>query len=480
MFNLGLILLSFLYQVAHCNKKPYIYYQSQMLYALNNKTSSLHSLESAMISLRQIIIQRMHLHFNQDKQSFNKWITETFNDNLITPDILIHIPQLKTTDEWIILMLAMVPHIHPNFFESIISEHLPNGGDFPEFGGVKGTNHRGMLPTGETAQFIIGGDQLEKRLAVQSLFREDHFFYQNDMIWLESVKEGEPIMSGRIILSPEWVNFLLTGSEVKPKFSPDFPAKLVTTKMQWDDLVLHPFTSEQIDDIKCWFRFHHVLEADTNLSRKINTGYRVLFHGPPGTGKTLTAGLMGNEFSKDVYRVDLSQIVSKYIGETEKNLSKIFDRAEHKDWILFFDEADALFGKRTNVQSSHDKYANQEVSFLLQRVEDFSGLMILASNYKSNMDEAFLRRFHSIVHFPMPNAQERLKLWERSLPASINHSGRLELMHLAETHEISGASILNIIQYASLKALSREDKTLQHQDLLNGIRRELRKEEKSM
>ena len=189
---------------------------------------------------------------------------------------------------------------------------------------------------------------------------------------------------------------------------------------------------------------------------------------------------MGKEFNKDVYRVDLSQIVSKYIGETEKNLGKIFDRAEHKDWILFFDEADALFGKRTNVQSSHDKYANQEVSFLLQRVEDFAGLMILASNYKSNMDEAFLRRFHSIVHFPMPNAQERLKLWKQSLPASIQHNSRLELTQIAESHEISGASIINIVQYASLKALSREDKTLHHEDLLNGIRRELRKEEKSV
>jgi DNA polymerase III delta prime subunit len=451
-----------------------------MLYALNNKTSPPNTLENAMHDLRKIIIQRMQWHFNQDAHSFDKWLATTFGDNLITAELITNIPQLKTPGEWLVLMLAMVPHIQPNFFESIISEHLPNGGDFPEFGGVKGTNHRGMLPTGETAQFIIAGDQLEKRLAVQNLFSEDHFFYQHDMVWLESVKEGEPLMSGRIILSPEWVNFLLTGSAVKPKFSPDFPAKLVTTKMDWNDLVLHPFTLEQIDDIKRWFKFHHVLEADTNLSRKINNGYRVLFHGPPGTGKTLTAGLMGKEFNKDVYRVDLSQIVSKYIGETEKNLSKIFDRAEHKDWILFFDEADALFGKRTNVQSSHDKYANQEVSFLLQRVEDFSGLMILASNYKSNMDEAFLRRFHSIVHFPMPNAQERLKLWERSLPSSIKNNGRLELVHLAETHEISGASILNIIQYASLKALSREDKTLQHQDLLNGIRRELRKEEKSM
>jgi SpoVK/Ycf46/Vps4 family AAA+-type ATPase len=111
-------------------------------------------------------------------------------------------------------------------------------------------------------------------------------------------------------------------------------------------------------------------------------------------------------------------VVSKYIGETEKNLEKVFVKAENKNWILFFDEADALFGKRTNVQNSHDRYANQEVSYLLQRIEDFPGLLILASNLKSNMDDAFLRRFHTIIHFAIPNAFERLKLWEKAFPAS--------------------------------------------------------------
>lgn len=451
-----------------------------MLYNTDRATTSTHALETAINNLQQIIVRRMEAHFKQQNFHFEKWIRETFKGNLLLKDVTSHVPQLKTEAEWIILVLALVPHIHPNFFESIMAEHLPAGGDFPEFGGVKGTNHRGILPTGETAQFIIGGQDMEKRLAVQTLFEEEHFFYQNDIIWIEQVREGEPLMSGRIILSPEWVNFLLTGTEIKPRFSQDFPAKLVATKMTWDDLVLHPFTTEQIEDIKRWFRYHHELDIDPNLSRKINTGYRVLFHGPPGTGKTLTAALMGKEFDKDVYRVDLSQIVSKYIGETEKNLGKIFDRAEHKDWILFFDEADALFGKRTNVQSSHDKYANQEVAFLLQRVEDFSGLLILASNYKANMDDAFLRRFHSIVHFPMPNAQERLRLWKQSLPVSIKLNDNINLKQLSEAHEISGASILNIVQYAALKALSRDDKTLYHEDLLNGVKKELRKEEKSM
>src|SRR5690606_11585436 len=128
-----------------------------------------------------------------------------------------------------------------------------------------------------------------------------------------------------------------------------------------------------------------------DMRQLIKPGYRTLFYGPPGTGKTLTAMLLGKEFQRNVFRIDLSQVVSKYIGETEKNLEKIFQRAANKEWILFFDEADALFGKRTSVKDAHDRYANQEVSYLLQRVEDFPGLVILASNYKNNIDKAFVR-----------------------------------------------------------------------------------------
>lgn len=385
-----------------------------------------------------------------------------------------------TIDERVILLLALIPHIDPDFFNRIISAYLPDGGDFPEFGGIRGNNHRGILPTGETAQFILAGNDIEKRLSVQELFDDKHLFFIQDILWLEQVREGEPVMSGRIILSSQWVELLLTGKESKPKFSSEFPAKLTTTQITWNDVVLHPYTLEQIDDVRRWIQYHRYFEDDQNLSRKINKGYRVLFYGPPGTGKTLTATLLGKEFTKDVYRIDLSQIVSKYIGETEKNLGKIFDRAEHKNWILFFDEADALFGKRTNVQSSHDKFANQEVSFLLQRIEDFSGLLILASNFKSNIDEAFLRRFHSVVHFPMPDARERLTLWQKALPINICENNNVRLDELAEQFEISGASIINVMQFATLKALDKRERKLTTEDILEGIRKEMRKEEKSV
>lgn len=435
--------------------------------------------EGSMQVCRAIITERLKAYAGRQPFSFQTYVEKNFPRLLQADFVIAQLPAL-THAEWMIVMLALAPHLQPAFFENLIFDAFPNGGDFPEFGGVKGSHHRGLLPTGETAQFILGGEDLEKRLDVQKIFDENHFFYQHDILYLEAVREGEPRMSGRIILSPEWVDRLLTGQAHKPTFSADFPAKLTTTRMDWTDLVLHPYTAEQVDDIKRWIRYHTLIEKDENLSRKITPGYRVLFYGPPGTGKTLTATLMAKEFDKDVYRIDLSQIVSKYIGETEKNLNKIFDRAQHKDWILFFDEADALFGKRTSTQSSHDKYANQEVSYLLQRIEEFNGLMILASNFKSNIDDAFLRRFHSIIHFPMPNAQERLKLWRQSLPQSIAVSKAVELKSLADKYEISGASIINVMQAACLRALGRKEKAISPDDLLNGIRKELLKEEKTV
>ena len=222
------------------------------------------------------------------------------------------------------------------------------------------------------------------------------------------------------------------------------------------------------------------METLPQLGRHLKKGYRALFHGPPGTGKTLTASLLGKHYEKEVFRVDLSLVVSKYIGETEKNLSHLFAKAETKGWILFFDEADALFGKRSNVKDAHDRYANQEIAYLLQRVENYDGLVILASNLKSNIDEAFLRRFQSIVHFPMPNATERLQIWKKVCPSVFKLEEGNMLSVVAKKYKLSGAAIINVMQYCCLKTLDRTDNLLRQKDLIMGIKREFVKEEKGM
>lgn len=175
----------------------------------------------------------------------------------------------------------------------------------------------------------------------------------------------------------------------------------------------------------------------------------------------------------NVFRVDLSTVVSKYVGETEKNLASLFDKAKDRDWILFFDEADALFGKRTSVKESHDRYANQEVSYLLQKLEEFEGLIILASNFKSNMDEAFLRRFNAIIHFSFPGIEERKEIWKKSFPDFIRFEREADFSVLLAEFELASGSIINVVQYCCLKSISRgTDKLIQMQDALDGIKRE--------
>ncbi|MEO5649834.1 MAG: ATP-binding protein [Ginsengibacter sp.] len=442
----------------------------------NNPQAIINSFEL----LHQVIRNRLQAHFNKEQKEWNEILPPVKIEEDGSPMNDFIISHQLTIEEYLTLLIALAPHVQPSFFENIIQEFLPQGGDFAEFGAVKGANQRSILPTGETVLFILAGNDWQRRLQFQQLFGPDHFFYKQNILSLEPVKDGEPIMSGRLLPGQEWVDRFLFNKLSSPKFSPDFPAKKISSQMTWDDLILAPQTMDEIGYIKTWLLHNITLLNDANLARKVKPGYRALFYGPSGTGKTLTVSLLGQEFNKEVYRIDLSQVVSKYIGETEKNLEKVFSKAENKDWILFFDEADALFGKRTNVSNSHDRFANQEISYLLQRVEDFPGLLVLASNFKSNLDKAFTRRFHAMVHFPMPTIEERLLIWQKSLPGFPGLESTVNLEEIAGRYELSGASILNVIHFSTLQALERGGQEILQSDLLKGIRREFWKEEKTI
>jgi SpoVK/Ycf46/Vps4 family AAA+-type ATPase len=273
---------------------------------------------------------------------------------------------------------------------------------------------------------------------------------------------------------------LSTGRAFKPDFSTNFPAKLLSTRLDWADLVLDPQVLGEISEIAAWIKHQDTIMNDWGLSRMLKRGYRSLFYGPPGTGKTLTACLLGKTLNLDVYRVDLSQVVSKYIGETEKNMANIFDQAENKNWILFFDEADALFGKRTATSDSKDRHANQEVAYLLQRVEDFSGVVILATNLKANMDTAFSRRFQSIVFFPAPNYEQRLRLWRNTFEGHLKLNADVDFTVLANDYKITGGAIINVLRYCSLSALERGSQIVCMDDIREGVKKELKKEGKTL
>ncbi len=439
-------------------------------------SSNIQALRTEVSRLRQLIEARLLRFFGQLEalppdhlEEVSGLKTDSFFDRFCIQH------QCSEEERWALLM-ALAPHLYPNFYDDIIQKLLEKEGDFAQLGGVRGKNHRGFLPTAETIIFILGGEKLEERIRLQQMFRQSHFFYKKRILWIEETPEGDPPMSGKIILGQEYIDLFTTGKMNAPQFGAHFPAQQLHTMMDWPDLVLNTTTKSQIQELQIWLRYGATLLEDWGMKKKLKPGYRALFHGPPGTGKTLTAALLGKFCEKKVFRIDLSLVVSKYIGETEKNLSKLFDKASDKDWILFFDEADALFGKRTNVKDAHDKYANQEIAYILQKVEDYNGLVILATNLKTNIDDAFVRRFQSIIHFPMPSQAERQLLWSKAFPEQVALEDRIQLNEISKKFKLSGANIMNIVQYCCLLSLSNQQTIITEEDLLAGIHREFEKE----
>jgi hypothetical protein len=378
--------------------------------------------------------------------------------------------------ERLLLLLCLVPGVKPEILDVLFLVNPAYDRGHTEFGGLRGHHHGGFIPTGETFLFIAAGDNLESRFSLMELFSTEHFFYRHNILRLETAPEGESFLSGALTISRELVEYFTIGKAQKPDLSPSFPAKRITTSLNWDDLVLEDKVLKQIEEIKVWLDHGKTLLYDWGMERKLRKGYRCLFYGPPGTGKTMTACLLGKYAGMDVYRIDLSLVVSKYIGETEKNLAKVFNQAEHKNWILFFDEADALFGKRTEVGDAHDRYANQEVSYLLQRIESHDGVVLLASNMKENMDDSFTRRFESMIHFQMPRKIQRKQLWQQGFSTKSKLSKDVDIDIIAERYELSGGAIMNVISFASLKALNIGETTIRNEFLVEGIRKEFVKE----
>jgi hypothetical protein len=245
----------------------------------------------------------------------------------------------------------------------------------------------------------------------------------------------------------------------------DALARVVTPRATWDDLVLPPDRTAQLQEVADQIR-HRALVHDTwgfAGSPVRARGFTVLFTGPPGTGKTMAAEVVAHTLGLDLCTIDLSGMVSKYIGETEKNLARVFADAARSDTILFFDEADALFGRRSAVRDAHDRYANIETSFLLQQLETYDGVVVLATNLRKNMDEAFVRRLHATVEFPVPGPAERLRIWQRIWPPAAPLAPDVDLELLARTVEVPGGNIANIaLSGAFLAAADGGTVTMEH------------------
>ena len=379
----------------------------------------------------------------------------------------------------LVLALALAPQICPAALDPFFVKNSAIDRVFSEFGAAR-TDGAGFLPSAVTALFLLGGADTAARIAAMALFAPEHPLRR--LAGLTIGHTGDPaqpgagvLMGGPLTLPPHRVLALCAGRPPQPDYSPQFPAKRLETALDWPDLILPAGLKHGIEHVIAWYENRSLIREGWGLGRRMGRGFKVLFHGPPGTGKTLTAAMLGKRTGLAVYRIDLSMVVSKYIGETEKNLSHVFDMAEENDWILFFDEADALFGTRTTTTSSNDRYANQEVAYLLQRIEDCPGLVILATNLRNNIDDAFFRRFQMTMGFTRPDAALRRELWKNILER-VPLAEDVDMGVLARDHDLSGGAITNVAHHATISALRRGAKAVGAHDLQQAIAVELRKE----
>ncbi len=254
-------------------------------------------------------------------------------------------------------------------------------------------------------------------------------------------------------------------------------AQLIESRFTLDDLVLPENEKQLLREACAHVKYRHVVYNKWNFASRLayGRGLTVLFAGPPGTGKTMAATIVARELGLPAYRVDISQVMSKYIGETEKSLGEIFDIARQSNAILFFDETDALFGKRSEIKDSHDKYANVETSFLLQKLESFDGVVLMSTNLLQNIDNAFMRRISYVINFPFPDEGRRLELWKKMFPPEMPADTGIDFEYLAGQFELSGAAIKNTVMSAAFLAAA-EDSPVNMSHILRAVSKQLSKQ----
>ncbi len=382
-------------------------------------------------------------------------------------------------EERIVISLALAPHMMPQLLDVFFTKNPNYERSFTEFGGVEKRGNAGFLPTGETAAFILAANDLDRRVEVYKLLGKEGALRKNRIIYLESVENNDPFLSGALKMSAKYLSFLIAGTSGQLAYDTNFPAKHITTPLDWPDLVLDNLVLQELQQIRTWVEHRNVLQEDQVLGKRLKPGYRCLFYGATGTGKTLAAYLLGKVTGLDVYKVNLLQIVSYNNVDGNKALANIFDQAEQNDWILLFTGVDSLFHSDTITGIGNDRQINQQAAYLLQRIEDYPGLIILTSNLRTYIDDAFTRRFQSIILFPMPSKEERYLLWKNAFSEHGRLGQDVDLKAIADSYEISGGAIINVMRYVTLKALQSGHKQLRESDIIEGINRELRKENKT-
>mgnify|MGYP001050586102 CR=1 FL=1 len=378
-------------------------------------------------------------------------------------------------EEQLVLILAALPHVQPTLLNALVKKLEENAHYLP---GRISSQGGTFLPTGRTALFLLAGNNPQEQLLWQSrLFNLHHRLSKKGILTLGEVPKGEPKINGLLQLSESYLHWFINGTPYRPVMDANFPAEKLTTQLNWEDLVVPDKTQRGIDELLDWIKNFTQLKQQSQWwgDRK---GYRCLMYGSPGTGKTLMARLLSKAGNREVWRVDASKIVSKYVGETTKNLQRMFEIARHQDVIMFIDEGEGLFSNRSKeANSAQDTFVNQDIGYLLQAIEEYPGIMLVATNNLSNMDDAFLRRFDTRIEFELPNDQILYQLWKRALqPFDLQESINLQELSYYQAKEnrvknnehvqVTGAKIALVRDYLTMQAIKKDNWLLTGQELV--------------
>lgn len=438
------------------------------------------SLKNELQWLKQVMLYQISIHLR------SKGVKAVgMTDNFPSPPVLEHqdafdsfVSENKlSTEERLLLILGLSVHQQFDFFEPFIRDSFRKPIIYPDLGlSYQGSYHKGFIPTGETVLFLLSKPDQPNMEFVEELFNESQFLIKHNILWLEKRQDDLAPLSGYLAVNPLFLNQVENKKIALSGLFQELPVQLLYSPLNDDELVLDNHARKQLQQLQSSINQHRHAKPEKNeaLAEK---GILAVFAGDKGTGKTLAAILTGKKTGHALYRIDMSLVASKYIGETEKNLSQLFRAAEKNSWILYFDEADALFGKRTNVKDAHDRYANQEISYLLQQIDKQKLIIIISVSTKSILDKELLDRCDAVIHFQSPTTKVMYRLWKRALPQSdiLNNPSDKVLQSISKHFDIPAGIIPSVVQGCVEDCFKRKHIRITSAQIISGIQREVKR-----
>lgn len=454
---------------------------------MQSYTSSISLLENEFACFEQYLQQVLEvLFFNVDEEYSQATLVlealQAFPDLPHHDNLYSHIIHTFAEEDQlyirIILLLALAPYFRPELLDVFIVKNEATGAIYTELGGRLEQNPAKFRPTLQTVFFLLSSNRLENRVKLARFFSNEEVFHQQNILYLQSSEDqlSRPSLHSEILVPTEECLALLKGQTYLPKLSTSFPAEPISTPLEWKDLVLAPETLEHLEEIIAWMQHQEETFANPVVAKQVKPGFRVLFYGTSGTGKSLTAALLGKRLNMPVLRIHSAMLTSKFVGETEKNLDRMFEAAEGKQWILLFDEGENFFGQRSAAGgTAQDHYVNQQLGYMLQRIETYNGLVIVSTNRKVAMDKAFKRRFQAMIQFQDPKETQRYLLWEKAF-TGVTFCNKVDLKPFSEKYpEMTGGILINVLNTALSKMYREAKNEMNNKHLQEAVMREYKK-----